>query len=275
VSYPVGSRPTVSFQFNDETGAFVDPGDVTVQLERPDGHLTTLTYSGNQVTKDDVGRYHIDFDSTGYPGLWVARAYTPVGSGQAATPDQYIRIVGTGVADGTARTEPYLSVSELREHANTALSDAAIQRLLDANTVAIDTRLGPPGERTERHDGGGSYLPLDRPLGSVTEVKEVIWSTTTTLAENDWLERGDRYLQRLATGSHPASLWRGRVEVTYTPLDDTAERIRLLVALTKLDLAYSGLASQSIGDYSETQQGDYQAAREDVFGSYSGTVLFA
>jgi uncharacterized protein YfaS (alpha-2-macroglobulin family) len=97
MSYPVGSRPTVSFVFRDETGAYVDPGDVTVALERPDGHITTLTYSGNLVTKDNVGRYHIDFDSTGYPGVWRVRAYTPVGAGQAATPDCAVRIDPTEV----------------------------------------------------------------------------------------------------------------------------------------------------------------------------------
>lgn len=235
-----------------------------VHLERASTQTGTFAHLDAQAIDADHETY-VFADTTGSITDWYRSYLTTANDtnpSEPSTPRQ-------------EQTQRYLSVSEFREHANSALPDAAIQRLLDANTVAIDTRLGPPGERTERHDGGGSYLPLDRPLGSVTEVKEVIWSTTTTLAENDWLERGDRYLQRLATGSHPASLWRGRVEVTYTPLDDTAERIRLLVALTKLDLAYSGLASQSIGDYSETQQGDYQAAREDVFGSYSGTVLFA
>lgn len=95
MTYPVGSRPSVTATFTDAAGAAYDPSDVTFRFVDPDGAETTLTYLGAGVTKDDVGVYSIDIDTTDKPGRWTVRAFSPQGSGQAATLDLAFVITDT------------------------------------------------------------------------------------------------------------------------------------------------------------------------------------
>lgn len=62
VSDPVGG-------YRDGTGTLVDPTTVTVKVKTPDG--TTTAYTGVQLTKDGVGLYHLDLDTTALSGEWT------------------------------------------------------------------------------------------------------------------------------------------------------------------------------------------------------------
>lgn len=95
MSYPVGSRPRITVTFTDASGAVTDPADVTFVYEDPNGAITTLTYAGSTVSKLSTGIYYIDVDTTGLPGRWHFRAYSPAGTTQAATPDLNLTIDGT------------------------------------------------------------------------------------------------------------------------------------------------------------------------------------
>jgi hypothetical protein len=103
-------------------------------------------------------------------------------------------------------------------------------------------------------------------------VSEVI-EGTTTLAADDYELRSTGYtLRRLTGGTNPASFWRDRVRVTYTPLSDLALREVAQIELVKLDVAFNPtLAAQTIGSWSETyQQGkSYPDQRADILASLS------
>lgn len=57
----------VSVSFTDTNGVLTDPGAVSVAAQKPDG--TTLTPAPT-ATKDAVGKYHADIDTTGLAGVW-------------------------------------------------------------------------------------------------------------------------------------------------------------------------------------------------------------
>jgi hypothetical protein len=162
-----------------------------------------------------------------------------------------------------------LSVADLKLHlGNTTTDDAALQRLLDAAEHAIDERLGPVGTTTETHHASGPLLLLRRHATAILSITE----NGVALAADDYaLRPSGGIVERLSSGTHPASRWRGAVNVTLLD-DNTPERIRVQIGLVKLDLGFTpGTGSETIGSWSETssqQQGiTYAQLREEYLAS--------
>ncbi len=168
-----------------------------------------------------------------------------------------------------------LTVPQLREHVETPLPDAAVQRLLDDAEAAITAQVGPVGTVSETIQGGYSTLILSRPVGAVTSIV----ANGTTLAANDY-RAGSYVLSRLTGGTNPASYWAGSVVVTYTPADDTATRQRVQIELVRLALTYNpGLTSETIGDWSQTFASNsvynYQIERDGILATLGGSTYMA
>jgi len=168
-----------------------------------------------------------------------------------------------------------LTVDQLREHISSGLGDDALQRLLDAaedDIVAFDGAVASQTERI-RSDGSDIVL-LRRPVSSVTSVKEIdSYGNTYLTLESDDFRVTDLYLlERLQTGTNPRSYWYGVVEVVYVPVDDTDARKRDQIDLVKLALAWEGVESQRVGEFSSTA-GDYEAQRLAILNRRSGPRL--
>jgi hypothetical protein len=148
-----------------------------------------------------------------------------------------------------------LTVEEARRHVRTGLSDDALRDLLDATEKDIETWDGPLGSITSRVNGGRALIALDRPVSTITTVRELDSTGTLqlTLAVDDWRQHSPYVLQRLTTGTNPRGTWDVLVEVDYVPQDDLAARIRDQIALVKLELDYKpGIGSEGIGDYNRS-----------------------
>lgn len=167
------------------------------------------------------------------------------------------------------------SVTMLRAFVTTDLSDSALQVLLDAASDAVADVLGPATLRERIPPVSGDMLILGRPAETVTAVVEDAGRSAVALAADDWmLSDSGRVLYRLRAGTHPASAWRGRVDVTYVRGDDAAARTRAVVALVELDLQGGrGLVSQQIGTWTETYRTDaeYVATRESILAALTTT----
>lgn len=151
-----------------------------------------------------------------------------------------------------------LTPAKFREHQGTSLIDAALQDYIDAAEAAITGRYGAIAQFTDRRRGGGNFLFLSRRVGTLTSVTErygdVLGITDILLDPTDYTLLPDGLtLRREWTGVHRADLWTDVVNVVYIPFDDTAERLRVAIALVKLDLAHNpGIVAEQIGDYSAT-----------------------
>lgn len=177
-----------------------------------------------------------------------------------------------------------LTVAQLREHVETDLDDAALQRILDAEEAAIVGRYGAHASATELLRGGDRLLFLTRPaqaIASVTEEVDNVFTepSVTLLAADDYrIWEDGRYLERLATGTNPRLYWGDRVTVVYTPADETAQRTLILVQLCKLAIRYTGARQESVGqgDYS-AQEADYVAERNRLLRQLAprGGIVFA
>lgn len=154
---------------------------------------------------------------------------------------------------------PILTVSKFREHQSTALPDSALQDYIDAAESAIVGRYGAIASFTDRRGRpgypGGMFLYLSRRAASITSITErygdVLGITDVVLSSNDYTLLPDGLtLRREYTGAHPADRWTEVVNVVLLPYDDTAERLRVAIALVKLDINHNpGIVSEQIGDY--------------------------
>jgi hypothetical protein len=170
--------------------------------------------------------------------------------------------------------DAYLSVDQFRAF-NPAPSstDEDLQILLNGAAEAIVQAIGPAGALTERLRPHGDLLMLSRPPQWVAAVLEDMNRTAVALDPSDYALEGQT-LRRLASGPNPRRDWRGRVAVTYTPLDDTAERQRVQRELVELELNSSpGLLSQQLDSWREMYEGrggagkTYAQTRADILAS--------
>lgn len=159
-----------------------------------------------------------------------------------------------------------LTVEQVREHVETDLVSDALQRLIDDADGEIIARLGALAAATEVLQGGGTFIHLARRASAVTSATERIDDADYPLVAADYELLADGFrVQRKQAGDEPSLRWRGRVTVAYTPESDQASRVRLLVDLVKLAVAYTGDGGSSVGDVRVSTIGDYQAERERLF----------
>lgn len=172
-----------------------------------------------------------------------------------------------------------MDVAALKEHLpeDLTLEDEALGRLLDAAREAVEERLGPTGDITERFTlrgrgwtQGSRLLRLARRALGIVAVNE---ATVDLEPEAYLLHASGRVLERVDT------YWLRPVYVTYTPVPDLALRETAMIALVKLDISHSpGLVRQEIEGWSETYRiaGDlgntYTQAREDILASLRGPL---
>jgi len=173
----------------------------------------------------------------------------------------------TVIADTVA-----LTIARLREFVTSSVSDSSLQILVDAAYLAIDDTIGPQGDVKEYFTVRGDLIMLSRRAASITAVSEDVTWTALALAADDYeLRPAGQMLVRLRTGTNPRWQWCGRVDVTYRPPDDTANRVRVAIELVKLEFAFSpGLASQTIGTWSEAYSNSaksYPEQRAEILAS--------
>lgn len=179
-----------------------------------------------------------------------------------------------------------ITPTQLREHIETTLTDDALQTIIDAEESALNDAVGSLGTQIEEFDDAtpGDLIFPARTISTITSIVEK-WPDNflggyqpVTLDANDYeIVPGNKSIRRLGSGTHSATLWGRRVVVTYTPNAETAKRVLALINLCKLNIAYTGLKSESIGggEYSMTQ-GEYDTQRAQIIaGLTSSRRVFA
>lgn len=149
-----------------------------------------------------------------------------------------------------------LTPTALRGHVETDLGDAALSDIIDSEEAEIIRRYGPHSVQVSRLPGGRFTLVLSRAAASITSVREYWGSVAAdvepeeyTVAMGGWaLERND-------------GAWGTWVDVTYTPVDETKQRKRVLIDLCKLAITYNASTYETVGDY-RVRGVDYTAERE-------------
>jgi hypothetical protein len=159
------------------------------------------------------------------------------------------------------------TVAQLREHVETSLPDAALERILAAAEQAIATWAGPleidedgvVADVAERlRAPGRTLLRLHQVPTAITSVTDVRDGIEALLGPSSY-RLVDRYLRRLG-----GVTWGEWTTVVYAPTDDSAVRRTVLVQLCQLELnVQPGMAAQGAGPWSETY-GAYLRPRNEL-----------
>lgn len=168
-------------------------------------------------------------------------------------------------------------LARLKERFETDISDAELQRVLDNANEDVLNQWGSHADAgtplTVLLVGGANAIFLDRPITVITSVTETVsgtggfGETTTVLAADDYRIWFDgRALTRLFDGTNPRTVWGSRVEVVYVPLDDNNQRQEVILKMSILDLQYTGVKQERIGDYSATYY-EHQMERQKLVNS--------
>ena len=162
---------------------------------------------------------------------------------------------------------PLITAAQYRLHdPECPISDnGALQERIDAAEAEIVAAYGPHGSVSEVLTPyvGGRYLWPSRRVQSVTSLSELIGDTTTVLDATDYqILDGGRSLLRLSVGAtHPGYRW-GVGTLVYVPVDGSAMRVGVLVDLVKADVHWTGAASWTKGEWSESQGSGQGQSRE-------------
>jgi hypothetical protein len=170
-----------------------------------------------------------------------------------------------------------LTVAQMRQHVETGLVDEALQRHIDDADEEIIDAAGEIDEQVDTMENAqlSTQLYLSRRASAVVSVVEEIAYDQTTLAADDYrLGGGGVLIQRLEDGTNPRGTWGETVTVTYVPVDRSRRRVGVLIDLVKLAVQYSGLKSESIGDYSSTST-DYEQERQRILSRLREGLPFA
>jgi hypothetical protein len=80
--YTVGTLVVIQGVFTGPSGP-IDPTDARVDVRAPDGITETYAYSLAQVVRLSVGTFTLQLDTTGTPGRWGYRWWSPAPVGAA------------------------------------------------------------------------------------------------------------------------------------------------------------------------------------------------
>lgn len=171
---------------------------------------------------------------------------------------------------------PLLTQKEVREQVQTDLTDAALQKIYDAELKRITVKVGKTEAVVETKFALGLVdTYTQRPIGTINSIVERAspLSTQVTLSTNDYQAFGPRGLRRLTTGTNGASFWGQEVVINYDPVEDIDRRNLALVELVRISVEERALASEKDGDYQATYKNPKRARRETLDSLNTGSII--
>jgi hypothetical protein len=272
-----GGTITLRGTVSHATGLPADAADLSLTIVDPVGAALAgfpMVIGAGAIVRDALGTYHyvwtVAADATlgDYTATWTGTV-----DGYSIPGEEIVEVL----AAGTITTA--MTVTDLRTFIDSGLPDTSLQSLLTSALDAIDDALGPLTCHERIDAGRGDLIMLSHEADAITSiVEDARWSAVTLDPTDYELSDTGMLLYRLRTGPNPRWRWHGRVDVTYVRPDDTAERVRVAVALVQLDLNHApGLASQQIGTWQEAYRTDqdYAAQRDAILASLgSGPGIF-
>lgn len=157
-----------------------------------------------------------------------------------------------------------LTTAELREHLETGLSDAALERLVDsadAYLIRMKGQHDPDATMTYETERSLPFrLWLPRTASDITSVEE-----RQTYLGAGWQTREEGYYRLADQGQSVLSLGRRfypLLRVEFTPVPENDIRAEMLIGLVRLELQDTGLDSERDDTYTYKAKNKTMARRE-------------
>jgi len=145
-----------------------------------------------------------------------------------------------------------ISIADARLHIGTDLPDDALQAIIDAEEALIVQGYGPHTTQTDVMFTRKltSTIMLKRSAQSITSIIERWYTVDYTLAPEDYelIDNGN-IVHRLVNSPFGKFTWGDLVTITYTPLDESALRVGVLIDLVKTNIQHTGANIEKDTDY--------------------------
>ncbi len=172
---------------------------------------------------------------------------------------------------------PTLTLLQIRAQVQTDITDAAMQKIVDAEEKRIEKSAGKETAVTEYKLAGGLVeFFTQRPILTITSIKERRSATSTqvTLAADDYRIFGDRLIRRLSDGTNGFEFWGAEVEILYDPTENLDRRNLALVELVRISVEEKAVKSEKDGDVVTTYRNP-QRARKELLDGLSDRLMIA
>lgn len=149
-----------------------------------------------------------------------------------------------------------ITVADVRDRISTPLDDVVIQRMIDAETEAVNRTAGPVSVTENRVVTVRSpMLVLRYAAASVTSIeeREDPRDSAVLLSSTDWRQFDKFTLVRLSTGTNPRDNWAPIVTVTYNRVVDNALRDRVILDLVQLAISFRAEESVDVDQFQMAQ----------------------
>ncbi len=169
-----------------------------------------------------------------------------------------------------------LTAKEIREQVQTDLSDAALQKIYDAELKRIEVKVGKNTAVVETKFALGLVdTYTQRPIGTINSIgeRQTAAAAQVTLSSDDYRLFGPRGLRRLDTGTNGASFWGSEIVINYDPIDDIDRRNLALVELVRIAVEERAVAAEKDGDYQATYRDPKRARRETLDSLNTGSLI--
>lgn len=176
-----------------------------------------------------------------------------------------------------------LTLAQMREHVETDLVDAAMQRLIDGADAEIVSRFGEHVTQDDTLDGEVEFIYPTRAVTGTPTITEIddndIFNgdpvETLLVAADFKIRQNGRQIERLNSGPNPRQVWTSRVNITYVPKADTEKRILATINLVRHEVVYNVQISEGIGDQKTTQR-EYNKEKQAILETLAaGQTRFA
>lgn len=242
------------------------PGALIVVEASPTGGGAGFAEIGTVALVAGIDAYTF-YDPAGAPGTFYRTTYD--NAARTATPDYsaefQVATAETVVAVGTVRA---LVPAGRLDDSDLADIIAREETLLAAEVGALVGSRTETFVLTDRTVAGP--VRLARPTSAVTVTEDNVATTDVRLA-------GGRTVQRLLATGWGSDVWRGVVEVTYTP-GDQSRITTWVIELVRARLAETGFDSETAADYSydrgqRSHEATMAAAVADILGLVDRTSV--
>ena len=177
-----------------------------------------------------------------------------------------------------------ITISELEDHVETDLPEAALQRLIDAADRDIIDRYGPHTDQPLTVDivpkGRQIFLPYP-PAVSITSIKEYSPGYGKLPRDADDVSSDNWQLVSPTKIIRVGFAFQERAIVTYVPVDDTDQREHMLIDVVNLAIVYEAEKISGVGEGGfgvSTEHFDYRKEREAILSRllvFSPGTMFA
>lgn len=142
---------------------------------------------------------------------------------------------------------PLVTPAEFREHFETDLTTAALQRVLDGVEAEVLNHVGTGQATVSNLRGTTRSIFVSQPVDSITSIIEIdAWGNEREVSSSDY-QVADNGFQIIRRGDRV--YWDRQIIVSYVPKAPDARVKLAIIQIAKMEIQFNGTSQETAGGY--------------------------